>query len=187
MIRHLIIGITLVLAIAMAGFLIRVSMLPNSYSIERSTTIKATPETIFPLVNDFQKWEQWSPFKEDDPQAKVTISEPSAGEGAKMTWDGNDQVAQGEMVVRKSEPGELVLMEQSFSRPQQAVCDVVFTFVPAGSETKVTWQFKGNYDSFVTKAMCYVMNMEKMLGPKLEEGLAGMKRVAEKEEGSPQE
>jgi uncharacterized protein YndB with AHSA1/START domain len=187
MIRRIIIGITFVLALAVVGFVIRVSLLPNSYTIERSTTIKATPETIFPLVNDFQKWDKWSPFVELDPQAKVTISEPSAGKGAKMTWDGNDQVGAGEMLVRKSEPNELVLMEQSFSRPQQAACDVVFTFVPTASETKVTWQFNGNYDSFVTKAMCYVMDMEKMLGPKLEQGLAGIKREAEKGERSTKE
>jgi hypothetical protein len=32
--------------------------------------------------------------------------------------------------------------------------------------------------------MCYVMNLDAMLGPKLEQGLAGIKREAEKEQKS---
>lgn len=179
MIRRIIIGISFILSLAVIAFLVAVAMKSNSYSVERSTTIKAAPDVIFPLVNDFQEWDEWSPFKDLDPKAKVTISKPSAGKGAKMEWDGNDQVGAGTMLILKSEPHERVLMEQSFTRPKQGACDVVFTFAPAGNETKVTWQFNGNYGGFAEKAICLVMNLDAMLGPKMEEGLASLKNVAE--------
>jgi hypothetical protein len=179
MVKRILLGITIVIVLLVSGFVIVVSQQPNSYAVERSTTIKATPEAIFPLVNDFHGWSTWTPFHDLDPKATYTISEPSSGKGAIMTWDGNDKVGAGAMVIVDSKPHEVVLMEQSFTRPQQGKCDVIFSFIPVESETKVTWQFKGEYGNFLEKAMCMVMNLDAMLGPKMEQGLRLMKTVAE--------
>jgi len=179
-IKRILIGGASVMLLVVIVFLIVVSLQPNSYSVERSQTIKAKPETVFPLVNDFQLWDKWSPCFELDPQAKITISEPSGGKGARIEWDGNSSVGAGKMIVTDSQPHERVLMEQSFTRPFQDKCNVIFLLEPSGGETKITWRFQGDHGGFFEKAMCTVMNMDRMLGPMLEKGLVRLKTEAER-------
>ncbi len=43
-------------------FLIVVATRPDTYHVERSINISATPEAIYAQVSDFHKWEAWSPW-----------------------------------------------------------------------------------------------------------------------------
>ncbi len=36
---------------------------PDTFRIQRAATIKAPPERIFAVLNDFLRWESWSPFE----------------------------------------------------------------------------------------------------------------------------
>ena len=42
-------------------------MAQNTFRIERSTTISAPAETIFPFIDDFHAWSRWSPYEKLDP------------------------------------------------------------------------------------------------------------------------
>jgi hypothetical protein len=46
-------------------------------------------------------------------------------------------------------------------------------------QTDVIWTMSGK-QSFIGKAICLFMSMEKMLGPEFEKGLAALKQVAER-------
>jgi hypothetical protein len=54
-----------------------------------------------------------------------------------------------------------------------------FNFKPEGQGTAVTWSMSGT-NNFIGKAFCMFMNMEKIIGPDFEKGLAELKTVAEK-------
>jgi len=56
--------------------------------------------------------------------------------------------------------------------------DAEFTFKPEGNQTIVTWTMTGK-NNFIGKAMCLVMNMDRMVGGEFEKGLADMKRIVE--------
>jgi hypothetical protein len=56
---------------------------------------------------------------------------------------------------------------------------------PANGSTKLTWRMDGEYNSFLEKAMCTVMSLDAMVGPKFEEGLAAIKHQAEEKRSSP--
>lgn len=47
-----------------------------------------------------------------------------------------------------------------------------------GERTAVTWCMSGK-NNFLGRAMCLVMNMDKMVGGKFEQGLASMKTTVE--------
>ena len=100
--------ILIALAAIVAIFLIVVALQPSEFKVERSATIAAPPATVFDQVNDFHKWEAWSPWAKLDPNAKVTFEGPPSGTGTIMTWDGNDKVGQGKMTLTESQPNELV-------------------------------------------------------------------------------
>ena len=77
--RCSIVGIAaLAIALALAGFLIYASTRPDRFRYARTTTINARPEAIFPLINDYRNWPQWSPYEHRDPAMKRTFSGPIA-------------------------------------------------------------------------------------------------------------
>ena len=46
--------IAAILAVGIAGVLIYAATKPDEFRVQRSTAIKAPPEKIFPLINDFR-------------------------------------------------------------------------------------------------------------------------------------
>ena len=68
--------------------------------------------------------------------------------------------------------------ESVFARQAKIQKHEVDGFRPQGDRTQVTWTSYGPM-TFLSKAMCLIMNMEKVLGPDMEKGLVQMKAVAE--------
>jgi uncharacterized protein YndB with AHSA1/START domain len=169
----------LLLVVVVAGFAAYVVSRPNDYAIERTETIAAPPEKIFALVNDMKAWEKWSPWKDVDPQATITFSDPSIGPGASFSWKGNREVGEGTLKILDSKSSEKIDMEIWFVEPMQNKARETFTFKPVGDKTEVTWAMSGSYDTFGHKAICTLMNMDKILGGKFAEGLENLKRVTE--------
>ena len=161
-------------------FLGYVAMLPPDFRIERSATISAPPEIVFAQVNDFHKWEAWSPWAKLDPNAKNSFEGPSAGTGAIFKWSGNDEVGEGQMTILDSVPHEKITIKLEFKRPFEDSSTSEFTFKPSGENTVVTWSMFGK-QKFIGKIVCLIMNMDKMLGGNFEQGLASMKKIAESE------
>jgi len=171
--------IGLAVFVAIVGVLsVIVAMQPATFEVSRQATIAAPPEVVFNQVNDFHKWDAWSPWAKLDPQAKNTFEGPESGKGAAFHWEGNNEVGKGRMTITESRPAELVLLDLEFVKPFASKCVTEFTFKPEGDQTLVTWTMKGE-NNFMSKAMHLVMNMDKMVGGSFDEGLASMKKISE--------
>lgn len=167
-----------ILVAAIAIFAVVVAMQPADYKVVRTASIGASPDKVFAQVNDFHKWEAWSPWAKIDPAAKYTYDGPTAGIGAIFTWAGNKQVGEGRMTVTESRPTDLIRIKLEFIKPFPSDCLTEFSFKPEGNNTIVTWAMSGT-KNFMSKAVCMFMNMDKMVGGDFEKGLASMKTVAE--------
>jgi uncharacterized protein YndB with AHSA1/START domain len=167
------------LAVLIAVVLILALTKPDTFRVERTTSIKAPPERIFPLLNDFQSWSAWSPYEKKDPAMKRTFSGPPSGKGAIYEWDGDKNVGQGRMEIMRSTPPSNVTLDLDFVKPFEAHNTVVFTLAPQGDSTTVTWAMKGPAN-FISKVMRVFINMDKMVGTDFEAGLANLKALAEK-------
>lgn len=155
-----------------------VAMQPDDYRISRSTAVAATPDQVFAQVNDFHNWDAWSPWAKLDPNAKAMFEGPRAGEGAVFAWSGNNEVGEGRMTLTQSRPNELIRIKLDFIKPMEGTSDVEFTFKPQNTDTVVTWTMSGR-NNFIGKAICLIMNQDKMIGGYFEKGLASLKSVAE--------
>ena len=87
-------GITILLIVAglIAALLVYASTRPDRFSVQRKISIDASPEKVFPLINDFQQWGYWSPWATRDPSMSQSFSGPARGEGAIYSWSGNNKV-----------------------------------------------------------------------------------------------
>ena len=171
--------IAVVLAIAIAIVLILAATKPNNFSIERATTIKAPPERIFPLINDFHQWGTWSPWENKDPAMKRTFDGAASGKGAVYAWDGNKNVGSGRMeIIEASTPSKIVI-KLDFLKPFEAHNTAEFTMLPQGDATNVSWLMHGPAP-FMSKMMQVFINLDHMIGKDFEIGLANLKRLTEK-------
>lgn len=169
--------------IALAAVLVLVvgvvAMQPDEFHVERSATISAPASEVFALVNDFRKWNDWSPWDKMDPSMKRSYEGPTAGQGARYAWVGDsNNVGEGSMTIVESQPHELVHIRLDFTRPVASTHDVRFTFKPEGNATKVTWSMDGK-KNLMCKAFCLLTSMDQMVGSEYEKGLAAMKSIAE--------
>ena len=172
--------ISLAVVAVVGGFLIYAATRPDSFRVERTVTINAPPQRIFPLINDFQRWGAWSPFEKKDPGMKRTLSGVSSGKGAVYEWDGNKEIGQGRMEIVESVPPSRITLTLDFTRPFEAHNIVDFTLEPRGNSTQVTWAIHGP-SPFISKVMGIVFNVDKMIGKDFEAGLAALKTVSEQQ------
>ncbi len=168
-----------VATVALVTFLAVVAVQPSELHVERSVTIAATPADVFPYANDFDKWQQWNPWREMDPSQVETFSENKVGVGAWYNWAGNEDVGEGRMTIRESVPDQKVVHDLHFIEPFKSEAVVTFTLAPAGDQTQVTWGFDGKND-FLGKAFGLFVDMDTMLGADFQRGLDKLKPLAEK-------
>src|SRR3954471_17906303 len=106
-----------VLALGIAVVLILAAMKPDQFRVQRTAAIKAPPDKIFPLINDFKAWTAWSPYETKDPAMKRTYSPATSGKGATYAWDGNGSVGAGNMVITDAPAPSKVALDLNMTRP----------------------------------------------------------------------
>lgn len=171
--------ILLALVVLIAAFAVYIALQPADFSISRSMEMAAPPADVFAQVNDFHKWQAWSPWAKLDPNAKATFDGPESGQGAGFAWHGNKEVGKGHMTITESKPPELILIKLDFSEPMEATNVTEFTFKPQDDKTLVTWTMTG-HNGFVGRAFCTLMNMSGQVGAQFEKGLSSIKAIVEK-------
>lgn len=170
--------IAIVVVVAIVAVLAYATTRPNTFRVSRSIVIKAPPEKIYALIADFHKWRAWSPYENLDPALTRTYGGSASGLGATYAWTGNGKAGAGKMeIVKAAAPGELNI-SLDFTKPFEAHHKAIFTLVPEGDATRVTWAMEGA-SPFMFKLMGLVLDMDKMIGKDFEAGLASLKTEAE--------
>lgn len=171
--------IAAVIAVAVIAVLGLAATKPDTIRVERTVTVNAKPEKIFPLISDLREQNKWSPWDKKDPAMKRTFSGAEKGIGAVYEWDGNKEVGAGRLEIIGSVAPSRVVMKLDFIRPMAGHNIAALTLDPKGPATAVIWSISGPMP-FVSRIMCVFISMDKMIGAEFEKGLADLKILAEK-------
>jgi uncharacterized protein YndB with AHSA1/START domain len=151
--------------------------LPSKFEVRRSVDINAPAAKVYDLVADPRLWAKWSVWQRRDPKMDVTYSGPPFGQGAKWAWKSASE-GTGSMEFVRVEPNRRI--EYTLSFPEFGMKSAgEWTFEPAGNATRATWTNRGDVGANPLKHYLAVM-MDGMVGPDFEQGLAGLKQLAEK-------
>lgn len=178
MVKKVILTVLSLFVLAVIVISVLITMQPDELIIVRSASFNAPPERVFEQVNDFHKWEAWSPWAKLDPAMKSFYSGPDRGTGSVYEWSGNDDVGRGKMTILESRPGEMVRIDLEFIEPMASRSKSDFTFKPADGKTDVTWSMTSEHD-LISKAFCLVVDMDKLLRSDFEKGLAQLRPIVE--------
>jgi hypothetical protein len=150
----------------------------DTFRVERSIVIEAPAAEIYPHIDDFHAWADWSPYEKMDANLAKTYSGPARGVGANYAWVGK-KAGSGSMEILQSTAPSKVIIALRFTKPFTANNTAEFTLEPQGSSTKVTWAMHGP-NTLMSKVMGLFFSMDKMVGPQFDEGLASLKAITEK-------
>jgi hypothetical protein len=163
---------------ALAGFL-----LPAHWEVQRSVTIQAPPEAIYPYVARLKSWPEWSPWTAArDPTYRVYFQGQEMGVGAASTWEG-EEIGDGILTVTESDPSKGVRYDSTVWGGK-FVSQGSMTFHPEAGATRVIWKNEGDLGSNPFKRYARLL-VDGFLGPDLEKGLANLKRKVESSTGKP--
>ena len=171
--------IALVFALLIIGVLVFAATRPDTFRVERSIVINASPEKIFPLVNDFHGWTTWSPYEKIDPSMARRYSGTPSGKGSIYEWSGHGKSGAGRMEIVESQVPSKIGIKLDFSVPFESHNRAGFVMLPQGPSTQVTWSMDGP-SPYISKLMGVFFNMDRMIGRDFEIGLENLKAIAEK-------
>lgn len=150
---------------------------PSSVKVERSIVINAPADVIKAKIVDLKFFhDNWSPWTEKDPNMTVTYSGETGKEGNSMSWvSENKEVGKGSMTY-KGTRGDTIVELLSFEGEGDA--NIYHIVTAEGTGSKVSWVMQ-NTVPFPFRVMMLFMNIDKMVGPDFEKGLANLKKVME--------
>lgn len=169
--------IFLLLILAAIALTVYIATQTGKFDVHRSKVINASQTALFNYINDYKNWDDWGPWKEDDPTIRNNYTDKTQGAGASFSWTGKD--GNGKMETVKTIDNDTI--EQKIYFEQGNPSDIYWTFTPTKNGTKVTWGMKGEM-SFMMKAFAIISGgSDRMLGPMFEKGLDNIDNVLVKE------
>jgi hypothetical protein len=170
-------GILIVIAVLIAIPLIGALFINKEYSTEREIIINKPEAQVFDYVKHIKNQDTYSVWNMKDPNMKQESRGTDGTVGFVNSWNGNDDVGEGEQEITNIKEGERIDMQLRFKRPMESTGNAYMITEPAGeNSTKVKWGMHGE-SSYPFNFMNIMM--DGMLGSDLQKGLENMKKNLE--------
>ncbi|MEZ4807881.1 MAG: SRPBCC family protein [Flavobacteriales bacterium] len=176
----------LIILLALGALLVVLGFMgPKTTVVERSAVIEASPEVIYPKIASLRTMHSWSPWREMELGQETTYTGTDGEIGSMQSWVG-DTVGTGSQEVIELEANKHVGTKLKFIEPWESESKVDLDLAPEGDGTKVTWRMTTE-NGFGARIMNVFMNMDEMVGPDFEKGLANLKVMSEAEQATAME
>lgn len=151
---------------------------PSTFEVKRERVVAAPAGSVFANLNDFRRWQRWSPWEKLDPNLKRTYGGAEQGVGATYAWQGNSDAGAGKMTITDSTPERQLKIRLDFTEPFASTNSTIFDLVPQGQGTRVIWRMTGD-NTFVGKVFSIFFDMDEMVGQDFERGLSNLERASQ--------
>lgn len=169
----------IVLAVLVGLFVIIGLMLPGRVHLARSVEIDAPASQVYPLIDGYQRFNEWSPWANLDPATRYEYSGPERGVGARMEWQSDSrEVGAGAQEIISAQVDRSVRTRLTFEGQGEA--EATMELEPTGSGTLATWSLEMDLGLNPVTRWIGLM-IEGPVGADYERGLAQLKALAERE------
>jgi effector-binding domain-containing protein len=178
--------IVIVIVILIALPLIAALFINGEYAVVRETNISKSKQEVFDYIKYLKNQDNFSVWSKIDPEMKKGFEGEDGTIGCYASWEStNEEVGKGEQEITGITEGERIDFELRFMEPFESTDYAYFTTASKeDGSTTVQWGFNGKMP-YPMNLMLLFMNMEEMLAPSLEEGLANLKEILEKTPSAP--
>jgi Polyketide cyclase / dehydrase and lipid transport len=172
-------SIAIVVVVGIAAVLVFAATKRDDFRVQRSIVVKAAPDRILPLIADFHRWAEWSPYEKLDPAMKRVHAGAPQGVGAIYEWEGNSKAGAGRMEIKEVQVPSRVAIQLDFTKPVEGHNIAELSLEPRAGGTEVIWSMRGP-SPYLMKLMGVFVNLDRMIGGDFETGLSNLKAVAER-------
>jgi hypothetical protein len=153
----------------------------KEYAIEREIVIAKPKEEVFHYLKYLKNQQDFNVWTQMDPTMKKEYKGTDGTVGAVYSWNSKDKnVGRGEQEIVGIKEGEKIDFELRFFEPFEAKDHAYFaTEQVENNQTKVKWGFDGKM-KYPMNILLLFMDMDKMLGDQLMQGLKNLKTNLEK-------
>lgn len=149
--------------------------LPSTSHVERETTIDAPAATVFALLSDVHRVQEWSPWIASEPNVSTQFSGPSRGVGAAIRWN-SPTGGTGSQTIIESIPFERVVTAMNAGSDGPSRTTFILEAVENG--TRVRWSFDADFGIDLVQRYLRPV-LAGRVGRNYEQGLANLKSMAE--------
>jgi hypothetical protein len=176
--------ILLVLIGLIAVLLIVALFIPEQTVVIRKIVIDRNQTEVFDYVKHLKNQEKYGVWWKTDPNMKITTSGIDGSVGYIHAWKStDDNVGEGQQKIislHEDSTSSKMDIELKFIKPFKSNNpSYMSTESVSRNATKVTWAITNNMP-YPMNLLVAVMNMEKMLGNDLDQGLKNLKVILEK-------
>lgn len=173
--KYILLGIAgiLILLLIVAAFA------DKSYTMQREVTIDKPAMAIYDYVRMHKNQTDWNAWYKMDTNATISITGTDGEVGAVWNWE-SAITGKGNETIRSLDPGKTIVYELHFIEPfeAKATSDIKFEAIDS-THTLVSTTFTGN-SPYPFNIMHLFMNMDKMMGTPMQDGLNAIKTNVEK-------
>ncbi|NSL89510.1 SRPBCC family protein [Chitinophaga solisilvae] len=154
---------------------------PTRLHVERSVEINAPASIVWNDIVRFERFNEWSTWKQMDSAARYTITGDDGTVGAINSWNGK-KIGEGQLQHLSLDPYKTVQQKLTFIKPFRSESDVYFRLTEAAGNTKVVWGFDARYDR---PQNVMALFMKSALEDDFQKGLNNLKSMAEADKNGP--
>jgi uncharacterized protein YndB with AHSA1/START domain len=166
-------GFISVLALGLVAFVVVGLLLPSSWSTERTRTLAAPPDQVFPWLEDLARWREWSAMG----QVEGILSDPSRGAGATLEWD-DPQWGAGTFRITEVAPDRRVLYEVEVEDGSIRTRGSIHVSPGDSGGTDIRWREEGDLGWNPLLAY-FALGMERMQGDELDKSMDRLQALLE--------
>jgi len=163
--------------VAMSLFLIAMLgvgfLLPGDWEAERSVTVGATPDAVWPWISDLRQWDAWAPLGE----VEGIYPGETRGVGAVREWD-DPGWGYGSVEIREVDPGSRLVYDVVVEGGLETRGTLRVDQLSGSSGTRVTWSESGDF-GWNPLLSWFALGMEPRQGAQLSQGLESLKQRVE--------
>ena len=144
-------------------FIIVGLFLPTTFHAEKTVTINATADKIFPFINSPKTWSDWSAWNtKSHPTLKYQYEGPISGVGATSIWTDDSMKNPGKTVITQSMKNKAISYTLSMGG-QEMQGEIILTTNPQNPQhTDVTWKLGGDIGNNIIVRYFYAAGQVKL-------------------------
>jgi hypothetical protein len=149
--QRALIACTLFFLCAVAAIFIAGLFLPGSVEVQRVVKLKLPQEELHPMLDDLERWREWTVWGDTDEPIILEYSDPSAGVGAWYSWQG-DAIGAGRIEITASDPARGVWYDMTFSLEPYPMKGAL-RYLPSDEGTELEWSLRGELNGPLERAL----------------------------------
>jgi Polyketide cyclase / dehydrase and lipid transport len=144
----------------------------EKYEVERAATMNASPAAVLAKISNLREWTDWFPREALDRAMQERYLGQGSAAGATYYWTGNDAVGSGRATLLAADAAKVEVEVETY-KPWKSPSDYVFTLVPDGKGTRVSWTISGEKDDSGKAFGFFAVPLDEM-GGDMEKALASL-------------